>query len=177
MRNKIYPVLLVIFTMLLTSVASSQAITSQKTYTACVTKKSGAIKIVKANKKCTKKQNKISWNNGTESLDSIYLSPQDFYPISGEEATFETPNLGGWNHPAWALPGTDDANPGVITTVPKPANWENVDQIQITFYWAASASDGNVYLDLCVGELLVGDQIETCGYGDGVYFDVPETNK
>jgi hypothetical protein len=181
MRNKIYPVLLVIFTMLLTSVASSQAITSQTTYTACVTKKSGAIKIVKANKKCTKKQNKISWNNigpaGTESLDSIYLTAKDLENSAAAEATFGTHLIDGFDQPAWEMTGDDDLTPFIFTNIPKPSGWESVTEVKISFYWVASASDGEVLVNLCMAQFDVGSALSGCGFGDGTYFDVPEANE
>jgi hypothetical protein len=180
-RNKIYPVLLVIFTMLITSIATSQAKTSETTYFACVTKSSGAIKIVKENKKCKKSENKISWTNnaqsGTESLDSIYLTAKDLEKSASFEATFGNHLIDGFEQPAWEMPGDDDQTPFIYTNIPKPSDWENVTEVKISFYWVASASDGEVLLNLCMAQFSVGSSIGGCGFGDGTYFGVPQANE
>jgi hypothetical protein len=180
-RNKIYPVLLVIFTMLITSIATSQAKTSETTYHACVAKSSGAIKIVKANKKCKKSENKISWTNnaqaGTDALDPIYLTAKDLENSAAGLATFGTHIIGGFDQPAWEMVGDDDKVPFIFTNIPKPSGWENVTEVKISFYWVASESDGEVLVNLCMAQFEVGSALSGCGWGDGTYFGVPEANE
>ncbi len=167
MKKAIYPVLLVIFTVLLTSITSSQATPAQSTYYACVKKSSGAIKMTTSAKKCAKGYAKISWNSngpqgpsgitgiegepGADGQDGGYevmLNPTDFTTysfstLSSLEQVYES----SLPRSAWVI---ENANTGVETLLasfPAPSSWATATSAKITVYWYAENSSGNVILE------------------------------
>lgn len=90
--------------MMVSSMTATQAIPAQSTYYACVKKTSGAMKMVSASKKCTKKEKKISWNT------SGVQGPQGPTGIQGASGIQGSQGPSGIN----GLPGADgqDGLPG-----------------------------------------------------------------
>ena len=190
MRNKIYPVLLVIFTMLITSIATSQAKTSETTYYACVNKSSGSIKMVSSNKKCAKKENKISWNNigpagadgsdATTSYSTVVLTPGDFVAAeSFNSAHFDiaiVPSGIGWSRPSWILEGDTNDYATLWTNVSPPSDWESATHVKITYNLYAADVTNNTTLYIGYEDFTNGQTISIWG-NYGPTFDATPANE
>jgi hypothetical protein len=186
MKKAIYPVLLVIFTMMLTSVTSSQAIPSQSTYYACVKKSTGVIKIVKANKKCKKSEKKINWSNtgpagqdGIPGLDGqdggyeLMLSPADLTPdIGSQNTSLQTLNVDGYSRSAWVLSHEAYGTANLLASFAAPTSWSAVSgaftTVEITVFWTAESDTGDINLFAGGRGLVVGNGL--VGFSDGQSF-------
>jgi hypothetical protein len=179
MRKSLYPILLVIFAMMFSSMTSSQALLAQKTYFACVSKSSGAIKIVKANRKCKKSEKKINWSNigpagqdGIPGLDGqdggyeLMLSPADLTPdIGSQNTSLQTLNVDGYSRSAWVLSHEAYGTANLLASFAVPTSWSAVSgaftTVEITVFWTAESDTGDINLfaggrGLVVGNGLVG---------------------
>ncbi len=171
MKNKIYPVLLVIFTMVLTTITTSQAIPAQTTYYACVNKSSGAIKIISENKSCKKTEKKINWNNigpagaqgepgaagqnATAPFTEILLTPQDFAKYTDDDPAQHTsaivPTGAGWPRPVWIFDGATTNYSTIQTSIPRPSDWVNATAVRITVIAYAAEVTGDTEIHIGYG--------------------------
>lgn len=177
MKNKIYPVLLVIFTMVLTSITTSQAIPAQTTYYACVNKSSGAIKMISQSKSCKKTEKKINWNNigpagaqgepgqqgeqgvsgqdATAPFTEILLTSQDFAKYTDDDpaqhASAIVPTGAGWPRPVWIFDGSTTNYSTIQTSIPRPSDWDTATAVRITVIAYAAEVTGDTEIHIGYG--------------------------
>lgn len=152
MRKLIYPTLFVIVGMMLSSMTATQAIPAQSTYYACVKKTSGAMKMVSASKKCTKKEKKISWNAvgvpgpaGEDGGYEVLLTPSDFAtnPTS-LLADLEQINLDGYPRSAWVFQNAATGVETILASFATPSSWAGATAADVTIYWMAENNSGSI---------------------------------
>lgn len=197
MKSKIYPVLLVIFTFVLTSVASSQAIPAQTTFYACVKNSSGAIKMTTETKKCTKGSRKISWNNqgpqgqagapgepgpqgvpgdSANSVEAIFLTPSNFSEPWETDATLSRESINGFSKVVWSLPQSNSLRNYIQTTFAIPSSWQGASEVKVTVYWYATSTNGDIVLILDYMQYATGGALDgTVSYGPNYTQTPPAT--
>ncbi|MEY4323219.1 MAG: hypothetical protein RL410_1000 [Actinomycetota bacterium] len=140
--------------------------TTSPTYNACANKKSGALRLLAAGKKCTSKETKITWNQrgpqgaqgiqgapGTSSgggLSPIWVDASDFILTSGdaEYAYYGKSIVNGQWQQGFILEkrapntGYDDIEARFV----RPSSWTGVTSVDITYYYTNVTGTGDVQL-------------------------------
>jgi hypothetical protein len=172
------------------AVQMSSAAGSSSKVSACASKKTGAMRYVTSTSKCKTTESKLVWNaagvqgsqgiqgiqgvqgvpgeNGSNATSSIWIGAGDFSLVSGdaEHAYLGKTLVNGYYQTGYVFKdrAPNSGSDGIETKFALPANWSDVEEIDVTFYYTAASGAGNIQLWKGFGGFAAGQAIGSIGW-------------